>query len=103
MHAGGGFGTGSPFGGGSGFGGNSPAVDASQLMQFVHAMMAPGGGGSQDGGSGANTPGNTPGGGASATGSQVGDVEITPELIEKLKQHMAAQGKGAASGGASAK
>ena len=95
-HAGG-FGTGSPFGGGSGFGGNSPAVDASQLMQFVHAMMAPGGG-SQDGGSGANTPG----GGASATGSKAGDVEITPELIEKLKKHMAAQGKGAASGGANA-
>lgn len=95
-HAGG-FGTGSPFGGGLGFGGNSPAVDASQLMQFVHAMMAPGGG-SQDGGSGANTPG----GGASATGSQAGDVEITPELIEKLKKHMAAQGKGAASGGANA-
>ena len=94
----GGVGTGSPFGGGgSGFGGNSPAVDASQLMQIMHAMMAPGVG-SQDGGSGANTLG----GGASATGSQAGDVEITPELIEKLKRHMAAQGKGAAGGGANA-
>ena len=96
----GGVGTGSPFGGGgggSGFGGNSPAVDASQLMQMVHAMMATGVG-SQDGGSGANTPG----GGASATGSQAGDVEITPELIEKVKRHMAAQGKGAAGGGANA-
>ena len=75
-------------GGGGGFGGNSNgAVDPMKAMNDILAAMMSGAGVS-NGGTCANTPGG------SGAGSTSGDVEITPELIEQLKAHMAAQGKG---------
>lgn len=80
-------------GGGGGFGGNSNgAVDPMKAMNDILAAMMSGAGGS-NGGTGANTPGG------SGAGSTSGDVEITPELIEQLKAHMAAQGKGSEANG----
>ena len=80
-------------GGGGGFGGNSNgAVDPMKAMNEILAAMMSGAGGS-NGGTGANTPGG------SGAGSTSGDVEITPELIEQLKAHMAAQGKGSEANG----